>query len=133
MVWCGGWWVRVWGDELWHGVLKWGKDGVKDTVTQKQKDPLFPQTSFHLLFSFPKPFPSLSFSCCATIHSLSPNQRAFSSTTHVYTHNEHKTKPTQCLFHFIVFPSCSNSYLYILFFNNSPHFDHPSILATRNV
>ena len=67
------WWVRVWGDELWHGGLKWGKDGVKDTVTQKQKDALFPQTTFPLLFPsflFPQLFPYLTLSCCATIRIL---------------------------------------------------------------
>ena len=36
-----------------------GKDGVKDTVTQKQNDALFPQATFSLLFLFflfPNPF-----------------------------------------------------------------------------
>ena len=32
------------------------RDKVKDTVTQKQKDALFPQTTFPLLFSYPNSF-----------------------------------------------------------------------------
>ena len=56
IVWCGEWWVcrkKSGGMVDWKG----GKDGVKDTVTQKPKDALFPQTTFPLLFPFPKLFP----------------------------------------------------------------------------
>ena len=53
---------------------------MKDTVTQKQKDTLFPQTTFSLLsppFSFPQLFPFLTLSCRPTIHYLSLIQRPF--------------------------------------------------------
>ena len=61
------------------------KDEVKDTVTPKQKDALFPQTTFPLLsllflflfFSFSQLFPFLTLSRCVTTHHLSVIQRPF--------------------------------------------------------
>ena len=114
MVWCGGWWVRAYEEEWWHGGWKGGKDGVKDMVTQKQKDVLFPQTIFPLLslfFLFFKPFPFLTLSCCATIFTPSLIQHYFHPQHMCMCTMNTSPKPTQHTIHFIVFVSCSNSHL----------------------
>ena len=94
--------------------MKGGKDGVKDTVTQKQKDALFPQTTFPLLSLFSLFSQSLSFpdSLMLCNYPLSTTHSTpLSCVRHLYNHNEHKPKPSQHSIHFIVFLSCSFSLL----------------------
>ena len=92
------WWIE-----------KGRKGGVKDTVTQKQKDALFPQTTFPFFslffssFSFSQLSPFLTLSCCATIHSLSLNQRTYypqhmCTSTKNTTPKQHNTKSISSCF-----------------------------------
>ena len=79
------WWVITWEEGWWHGGMKrvW-KDGVKDTITQKQKDALFPQTTFPHSFPLPQLLPFLILSCCAMTHSMTKSTSLFIQNT--YTH-----------------------------------------------
>ena len=100
------------------------KDGVKDTVTQKQKDALFPQTTFPLLFpffSFPQLFPFLTLLLCHHPLSMSTSTSLF-CTRYMHIHNEHNHKPTQHPTHFILFLSCSKNSFVTSFFNKSSSF-----------
>ena len=108
----------------------------KDTVTQKQKDALFPQTTFPLLFpSFF--FPTLSFpdSLLLRYHPLyhppsMSKTTSFQCATYVHIHNEHKLKPTQ---HQLVSSYFSHVHFLFCYIFSKPFifFDHYSLQTMR--
>ena len=117
IVWCGEWWVCR---KKSGGMVDWkrGKDGVKDTVTQKQKDALFPQTTFSLLFPFPKLFPfpdSLLLLSSFTLYHAINALFIHKARAHLqWTQTQNNTT----LNLFIVFLSYPNSHLHRLSFTN---------------
>ena len=127
--------MSAWEEEWWYGGMKCGKDGVKDTVTQKQKDALFPQTTFPLLFPFFSLFQTLSFPdsllLCHNLLTIT-HSTLFSSTTHVHVHNEHKpkTNTTYNSFHCV----CLIFKLSFVtsFFNRTSSFVHHSAHTMRH-